>query len=265
MATDLTVLGSCGAWPEAGRACSGFLLRHDGFTIAIDLGYGTLPRLFTALGSTVGDGLDAVIVTHRHPDHAVDLHGLLRARWYGRRGAEAIPLYAPAGVRDLLAALEDDDEDDGRIGQVFGWHPLPAADYPVGPFLLSSFALPHWVPNAGIRLSAPGCVVAYTGDTGNDPALVDLARDADLLIAEASDRHQQPSIPQVPVGELSRHLDGRLAGEIAAAAGAKRLMLTHFWPGNDRQMTARAAASGYSGPILLADENRNTPGWSCPE
>lgn len=253
MPTDLTVLGSCGVWPEAGRACSGFLLRHEGFTVALDLGYGTLARLFAALGSTVGDGLDAVIITHRHPDHAVDLHGLLRARWYGRRGAPPIPLYAAEGVPELLAAL-DDDEDDDRIGRVFDRHPLPSVDRRLGPFVLSSFALPHWVPNAGIRLTAPGCVVAYTGDTGDHPALIDLARDADLLIAEASDRQQQPGTPPAADGP-SLHLDGRRAGRLAAAAGVRRLMLTHFWPGNDRTVTARAAADGYQGPIVLADEN----------
>ena len=78
----LVVLGGCGAWPEPGRACSGFLLEHDGFRVALDLGYGTLPRLLSLLGSTTAVGLDAVVVTHDHPDHVVDLHGLLRARLY---------------------------------------------------------------------------------------------------------------------------------------------------------------------------------------
>ncbi|WP_037365898.1 MBL fold metallo-hydrolase [Nakamurella lactea] len=253
MASHLTVLGSCGAWPEAGRSCSGFLLEHDGFRVVLDLGYGTLPRLFAALGSSVGAGIDAVIVTHRHPDHAVDLHALLRARWYGGRGEPPIPLYAPSGVLDLLAALEDPDDGD-RAGQVFDWHPLPSSDYRIGPFRLLSMALPHWVPNAGIRLEAAGLTLAYTGDTGVDPALAELALDADLLIAEASDRYQQSTTPQVPGDDPNLHLDGRRAAEVASAAGVKRLMLSHFWPGNDRAATARAAAAIFDGPLLLADE-----------
>ncbi len=96
VASRLLVLGSCGGWPEAGRACSGFLLEHEGYRIVLDLGYGTLPRLLTLLNSSVAVGVDAVVVTHHHPDHLVDVHGLFRVRWFGRRGAEGVPLYAPA-------------------------------------------------------------------------------------------------------------------------------------------------------------------------
>jgi ribonuclease BN (tRNA processing enzyme) len=63
MSSRLVVLGSCGAWPEAGRACSGFVVEHGGVRVVLDLGYGTLPRLLGLLDSTVADGVDAVIVT----------------------------------------------------------------------------------------------------------------------------------------------------------------------------------------------------------
>jgi ribonuclease BN (tRNA processing enzyme) len=109
-ASRLVVLGSCGAWPEAGRACAGFVLEHDGFRVVLDLGYATLPRLLAHLGSSIGDGVDAVVVTHRHPDHAIDLHGLFRARSFGRHGAAAIPLYAARDVLDLVVHLENGDE-----------------------------------------------------------------------------------------------------------------------------------------------------------
>lgn len=88
MSSRLVVLGSCGGWPEAGRACSGFVLEHNGFLVVVlDLGYATLPRLLDVVGSSVADGVGAVVVTHRHADHALDLHGLFRAHWFGRRGA----------------------------------------------------------------------------------------------------------------------------------------------------------------------------------
>ena len=251
MSSRLTVLGSCGAWPEAGRACSGFLLEHDDFRVALDLGYGTLPRLLTLLGSSVADGLDAVIVTHEHADHMVDLHGLFRARWLGRRGAPAIPLYAPAGVLERVAGLEEGDVSPVRT--VFDWHSLPAGDQQVGPFRLQSADLPHYVPNMGVRLSSPGLTVAYTGDTGPDPALAELGRDADLYIVEASERDQQPGTPPGPPGRRM-HLTGRDAGAAAAVANAGRLMLTHFWPGNDREVTRVGAAAVFGGPVILADE-----------
>ncbi len=247
----LTVLGGCGAWPERDRACSGFVLEHAGFRVVLDLGYGTLPRLLALLDSSVGDGIDAVVVTHRHPDHMVDLHGLFRARWFGRRGAPAIPVFAGPGVRERLAVIDDDEAE--VIDQVFDWHPLPAEPYALGPFRLESRPLPHYVPDAGVRLVADGLVVAYTGDTGPDPGLVDLGRDADLYVVEASDRARQGTVPPPPKGPRY-DLTAREAGEVAAAAGAHRLLLSHFWPGNDRTASRVAAEQVFAGEVLLADE-----------
>lgn len=216
----------------------------------MDLGYGTLSPLLDLLGSSNGEGVDAVIVSHQHPDHMVDLHGLFRARWFGSL-ASPLPLYAPAGVVERLKGLEEDDGSD--IDRVFAWHPLPASVYGLGPFRLESRPLPHYVPNAGVRLSADGLTVAYSGDTGPDPALADLGRDADLFIVEASDRHQQdPSAAAVP----QLHLTARQAGEAAAAAGARRLLLTHFWPDNDRDLSGAWAGEVYGGQVLLATEGR---------
>ena len=75
---SLTVLGSCGAWPEAGRACAGFLLEYDGYRVVFDLGYAALPRL---LEHRPKGEVDAVVVTHQHPDHCVDVSALARVRW----------------------------------------------------------------------------------------------------------------------------------------------------------------------------------------
>jgi ribonuclease BN (tRNA processing enzyme) len=218
----------------------------------LDLGYGTFSRLAGWVGSTVADGVDAVVVTHSHPDHMVDLHALFRARWFGRRGAPAVPVFAAEGVLERLTCLEDDDVDD--ITAVFDMHPLPADPYDVGPFSLSSWLLPHFVPNAGIRLSSESLTVAYTGDTGPDPSLALLGRDADLFIVEASDRQQEAAtVPAAEGGSL--HMTGREAGQAAAEANARRLMLTHFWPDNDREETRRAAEAVYSGDVIVATED----------
>ena len=253
----LVVLGGCGAWPEAGRACSGFLLEYDGFRVVLDLGYGTLPALLSRLGSSIAEGLDAVVVTHDHPDHVVDLHGLLRARLYGARGRGTIPLYAPAAVLERVAGLEDVEP--AALGGVFTWRPLPAGDYRVGPFVLESRLLPHYVPDAGVRLSAPGLVVAYTGDTGPDPGLAELGRDADLFIVDATDQFQQGGAPPDGDERPAMNLGARVAGAVAQAAGARRLMLTHFWPGNDRERARREAAAAFGGEVLLADEGTEVP------
>ena len=247
----MVVLGGCGAWPEPGRACSGFLLEHAGFRVALDLGYGTLSRLLTLLGSTTAVGLDAVVATHDHPDHVVDLHGLFRARLYDGQHLPRISLYAPEAVLERITDLEDCER--SVTERVFAWQPLPAGEYDVGPFRLKSRILPHYVPNAGVRLSAPELTVAYTGDTGPDPALAEIGRDADLFIVDATDRYQQRgTIP--PDAEPAMNLTSRQAGEAATAAGARKLLLTHFWPGNDRDRSRAAAAEAFSGEILIADE-----------
>jgi ribonuclease BN (tRNA processing enzyme) len=246
----LTVLGSCGAWPEPHRACSGFLVERDGFRVVLDLGYGTLPRLLDALGPQGVDALDGVVVTHHHPDHAVDLHGLFRAWTYPRRSWERLAVWAPPQVRDAVIALEDGDA--AAVDAAFDFTPLPAGPTAAGPFVLESVALPHFVPSVGVRLSSPGLVVAYTGDTGPSPALAELGRDADLFVVEATDREQRPTTP--PARKPGLQLTSTEAGRAARSAAARRLLLTHFWPGNDRERSRANAQAEYGGEVLLADE-----------
>jgi ribonuclease BN (tRNA processing enzyme) len=109
-------------------------------------------------------------------------------------------------------------------------------------------SLPHHVPNAGIRVEADGVVLAYTGDTGPSPALAELGRDADLFIVEATDRDGETDRP------TRNLLASTEAGHWARRAGARRLMLTHFWPGNDRTASVAAARKEFGGEVLAAEE-----------
>src|SRR3984957_14957604 len=99
----LTVLGSCGAWPEPGGACSGYLLEQDGYRLVIDLGYATLPRL---TGYVDAHAVDAVVISHGHPDHCADLNPLLRARALSDDPPLPLPVFAPAGALDAVLALD---------------------------------------------------------------------------------------------------------------------------------------------------------------
>ena len=249
MTSSLTVLGSCGGWPEPGRACSGYVLEHDGYRIVLDLGYGTLPRLLADLDSIAGTGVDAVLLSHAHPDHMVDLHGLFRARWYGDSAAAPIPLIAPIGVLQFLEYLEMPHE--SRLRRIFAWEQPPTdRQITLGPFDLSCFPLPHYVDNFGFRLQSPELTVAYTGDTGPSPDLVALSRNADLLVADSTDRYQTAD------DNWDDHLllTAVEAGRVAREASVEALLLTHFWPGNDREKAAHAASSQYAGKVLIADE-----------
>lgn len=241
--SELTVLGSCGAYPEPGRACAGFLLVHNDFRVVLDLGYGTASRLFAASRLP-----DAVVVTHEHPDHCADVSALGRA-WYYTVQADAagtpprLPLHCTPGTVRRLEAMEPRP----HPSELFEVHDLgePAS---VGPFDLTTQSLPHFLPNFGVRLSAPGLTVAYTGDTGPSPALADLGRDADLFICDATLRTPPAE------GEPRFLMTAAEAGYWAAKAGARRLMLTHFWPGTDRAAAAEEARAEFGGEVLVADE-----------
>jgi ribonuclease BN (tRNA processing enzyme) len=257
MSGRLVVLGSCGAWPEPGRACSGYVVEYGGVRIVLDLGFGTLPRLLSLVDSAAGEGIDAVVISHAHNDHMVDLAGLLRARHFGARGSAPLPLFAPSGVLDRVGGLEEPD-DSAAIARTYDWKPMPGGPYRIGPFSVTGFGLPHFITNAGVRLSADGLTVAFTGDTGPSPVLADLGRDADLYIMEATDRNQRPDTPPAPA-DAKMHLTARAAGSAAAAAGARRLLLTHFWPGNDREASRTAAQEVFAGEVLIASEGLEVP------
>jgi ribonuclease BN (tRNA processing enzyme) len=238
----ITVLGGCGAWPAAGQACSGYLVDHDGYHLLIDPGYATLPRLLEHFDAA---DVDAVLVTHGHPDHCADLNPLLRARVLSDHPPAPLPAYAPAGALDAVLAL--DTRMFARTRPVTVNDIEPGHRFDIGPLTVDTRLLPHYIPNAGVRLSAGGAALAYTGDCGPDPGVVELARDSDLLIADATyvDDVSDPDV----VGVLGT---AREAGLQADAAGTGRLVLTHLWPGTDPESSLAAARAGYTGPIDVA-------------
>jgi ribonuclease BN (tRNA processing enzyme) len=236
----LTVLGGCGAWPEAGQACSGFLVENDGFRLLVDVGFATVPRL---LGLATADQVDAVFVSHGHPDHCADLNPLLRARALRDDPAAPLPVYSLPGALDAVLALDRP----GMLTDAYVLHELTAGSrLDIGPFRASTRLLPHWVPNAGIRLTAGGRVLAYTGDTGPSPEVVDLARGADLLLAEAT------YVDQVPEDSRRYLTSARQAGRQAQDAGARHLVLTHLQPSTDTTEAHAAAGAGYDGEVDIA-------------
>jgi ribonuclease BN (tRNA processing enzyme) len=242
----LTVLGSSGAWPERQRACSGYLVESAGCFIVLDMGFGVLPRL---LEHCPAREVRAVFVTHAHADHCVDLHGLYRSRTLPDPPLPPLPVYASPDVMDRVGGL-DGAEGPSRMRRSCDFHAVaPDQSVEVGPFRIRTVSLPHFIPNLGFRVEAEGLAIAYTGDTGPSPKVSELARDSDLFICEAT--HQ---------GALRSGRDGEFllratdAGRYAREADVKRLMLTHFWPGDERRISQSEAATEFRGEILVAEE-----------
>jgi len=240
----LTVLGSSAAWPAPGGAASGYLLEHEGFVAAVDFGTGTLANLQLHVPH---ERLGAVVITHEHLDHCIDLYPLNVARvWFGEP-LPPLPVFALPGVFDRLLALED-AEGAEEMRRMFDVREItPGHDFEVGPFRVGTRMLPHWVPNSGLRFEAGGTVLAYTGDTGPSEEIAALGHGADLLLVEASWHERPPGIDPF-------HLTAREAGGFAAEAGAGRLMLTHFWPGRDRETSRIQAAEAFGAEPILARE-----------
>lgn len=233
---QLTVLGGSGVHPTADQACSGYLVEHDGFRLLVDPGYATLPRLLERMDA---NQLDAVLISHGHPDHCADLNPLLRARALRDDPGPPLPVYALPGATDAVLALD-------RPGMLAAAYTLRDIGADIGPFDVQIRMLPHFVPNAGIRLAAGGRVIAYTGDTGPSPEVVELARGADLLIAEAT------YVDNVPADSARYLSTARQAGRDAAEAGVARLLLTHLQPGTDRAAAHDAAAATFPDRIDVA-------------
>jgi ribonuclease BN (tRNA processing enzyme) len=239
----MTVLGSCGAWPSAGRACSGYLVEDEGFRLLVDPGYATLPRL---LRHVAAEDIDAVLVSHGHPDHCADLNPLLRARALDSDPAPRLPVHSLPGALDRVLALDRP----GMLDQAFTLRAFKAGGrFEIGPFVVDTWALPHFVANAGLRLTSGGRTLAYTGDAGPCRELTELARGADLFLAEAT----YPD--EVPAADARFLSSARQAGEYATRAGAGRLLLTHLWPGTRTAHAEEAARATYGGQVEVARED----------
>jgi glutamate racemase len=215
------------------------------YSLLLDLGNGALGPLQRHRSLYE---IDAVCLTHLHADHCLDLCGYWVARRYCPDGPPPkIPVYGPDGTADRMARAYDLELDPG-MREIFDFEPLRGGARKIGPFTVTTALMSHPVPCFGFRVEYDGQVVAYSGDTGASDDLVELARDADLFLCEASFL-DGPDLP------ADLHLSARQAAEHAARAGAKKLILTHLVPWNDREMSlAEAKASCYEGEIELAQQ-----------
>jgi ribonuclease BN (tRNA processing enzyme) len=208
-------------------------VEHEGFRLLLDLGNGAFGAL-QALADPAS--VDAVFLTHLHADHCLDVAPfVVWARYSGRSSGARVPLYGPVAAERRLALAYDEDGE--TLTDVFDFVPVGPGRLEIGPFQAELARTAHPVECYAIRLTAGGRSLVYTGDTGPSEQVVELARGADVLLAEAA----HPDAPGLPDG---LHLTGRQAGEHAASAGVGRLLITHVpaWVDPAAQLThARTA------------------------
>jgi ribonuclease BN (tRNA processing enzyme) len=242
----LTIVGCSGSFPSPDSPASCYLVEADDdagrtWRVLLDLGNGALGPLQRY--ADLAD-LDALMLSHLHPDHFIDACGLYVARRYHPAGpaGPALPVYGPSGVAARLVEAYGPDAT-GGLGETYTveeWS--DGRPVTVGPLTVTPRLVVHPVEAYGLRVEHRGRVLAYSGDTDTCPALEDLAKDADLLLAEASFQEDRDEIRGV-------HLTGRRAGEAASAAGARRLVLTHVPVWTDLDVVLGEARGAYDGPV----------------
>ncbi|MFZ0323444.1 MAG: MBL fold metallo-hydrolase [Actinomycetes bacterium] len=238
---ELTVIGCTGSMPGPDSPASCYLVQHEGFVLLLDLGNGALGALMRFIDLRT---IDAIVLSHLHADHCIDLTSLYVARKYGGYGGEGrLPVLGPGDTATRMARAYDLPVHPGMSTE-FEFIDLSSASQ-VGPFGIGSAPMAHPVTATAIRLDVEDVALAYTGDTGPNDRIVPLVTGVDLLVAEASfvDGADNPR---------NLHLTGRQAGEIARDAGVGHLVLTHVPPWHDGHRAVAEAAEVFDGPISLA-------------
>jgi ribonuclease BN (tRNA processing enzyme) len=239
----VTVIGCAGSFPGPSSPSSCYLFEADGFRLVVDMGNGSLGVLQRYAGI---EGINAVLLSHLHADHCVDLYAYRIARRYAPDGPmPPIPVYAPSGALNRLGKIHGFDDDDGMAEQ-FDFSTLQPGHLGIGPFAIEARHVNHPVETFGFRLSADGASVVYSGDTGESDELVELAAGANLALFEASFLTTQVGRPP------NVHLTAREAAEHATRAGVDHLVLTHLVPWNDPECSRAEAAAVYERKLTLA-------------
>ena len=232
MGLSVTVLGCSGSYPGPAGACSGYLVRGAGTTLWLDAGSGSLANLQRHVGL---HDVDAVVLSHEHPDHWSDIEGYRVACAYvvPRPG---VPVYSPAGVRDHLFP---------DFEPTFDWQVVADGDrVDIGGLSVSLSRTDHPPETLAVRVDGEGRSLAYSADTGPGWSFEAFGHPVDLALCEATYLAAQEG--------TAGHLSARQAATIGREAGVGRLVLTHVWPIVEPAMVMEEASAAYGEPVELA-------------
>jgi ribonuclease BN (tRNA processing enzyme) len=242
----LTVLGCSGTYPGPKSACSSYLLESDGFRLVLDAGNGSFGELQNHCDLR---DIDAVLLSHLHADHCLELIPNTYARRFHPAGPQPpLPVYGPTGTQQRLCRAFDDWPADS-LADVYEFHELSPGAMDIGPFRVDLTRVAHPVEAYGTRLTAGGRSLTYSGDTSECEDLIRLATGTDLFLCESAFLDRPDNPPGV-------HMCGREAGEHATKAGVGRLVLTHLVPWGDAERSEEEAAGAFGGPLERAARGR---------
>lgn len=261
----LTVLGMAGSYPGPQSPASSYLVQADDedgkqWSVVLDLGSGALGALQRHVNPF---DVNAVFLSHPHPDHCADMAGYyVYYRYHPSYGTEKsqctpVTVYGPRDTQERLGCMYGLDEGENMDGQ-FVHNTLSDGDrIEVGPLTIDVRSVRHPVEAFGFRIEGPSehspadrVTLAYTGDTDICDSLDDLAANVDLFLSEAAFIEGRDDAIE------GLHLTGAKAGHIAERAGARSLVLTHIPAWNDPHVSVREAHDQYSGPISVAEPDR---------
>ena len=257
----ITVLGKSPAWQDAGGACSGYLIEEDGFGLLLDCGNGVFSKL-----RRFRDYVDvgAVVISHLHADHCLDLvpfayaltyaprqQPVPVAEWRGTEHPARPDLYAPPGARETFRDIVSHWGNDELIDHAFRLHEYDGAEVlDIGPFSVRFCEVPHYLLTFAVELTSNDGAsgrFTYSADCRPNDELVEFARGTDMLLIEAT-------LPRPERTGNRGHLTPHEAGEHGRLAAARRLVLTHISDELDQEWALAEAQRGYGAPVEVAAE-----------
>ena len=255
----ITVLGKSPAWQDVAGACSGYLVQDEEFTLLLECGNGVFAKLRRICDYV---NVDAVLISHLHADHFLDLvpfsfaltyaprqQPVPVARWPGTGRPSRPDLYVPPGAGDVFRRVVGSFGSEDLIEKAFALHEYGTSDeLAVGPLRARFCEVPHFTVTHAVELLAQGGGrFTFSADCRPNDELVRFAHQTDVLLIEAT-------LPRPERDGVRGHLTPREAGEHGKRAGARRLVLTHFSDELDATWARAEAAEAYGGPVDLARE-----------
>lgn len=256
----ITVLGKSAAWQDANGACSGYLVEQTGTLLLLDCGNGVFGKLRDRVDYV---DVDAVVISHLHADHFLDLvpyaYALTYAprqpplpvrRWPGTDRPARPRLFAPPGARDVFRRVTGAWDSEQLIENAFDVCEYdPSGVLEIGTLNVRFQPVPHFIPAWAVEIcdAAGGRRFTFGADCAPNDELIAFARDTDLLMLEAT-------LPRPERSGARGHLTPSEAGEHARRAGAGRLVITHFPQELDPLWVAAEAQSTFGDEVCVARE-----------